>query len=306
MKRVLHLLDDADGTGEPLALRLSLDTALRGAPDERHAWLLLGGEAIRDAARGIGLDDHKVRLLPRPTGLGQWLPGACRRYAGLMGDADRVVCWTQGAAELAGRLGVGQAEPRFGQATLCGFAKGVIEGGLDDARDQSPGRAELRRRWGVDERVIVVALLADRPRRVNGRAALMCMAFAYEALTAARAECSDIRLLCHPWLARREEACELAELLQYPQLVMQDAQVLTPWRVLQGCDLALAPAPIHAGLSMLWADAMGVPVIAPGVPSLPAMDTLEHLMPATSGQAKRLADPMTRWALDHQHAAALC
>lgn len=293
MTRVLHLLDQPEGYGDALTLQLSMQVAEAesNATDERHAWLLLGGQPMRDAADAAGLDRSSYRVLPMPRGLRR-LPFAARPIKQLLSRADRVECWTVGAASLATKIGCNHAVPRFGQATLCSFAKRIIDSAAQAPSPDTPTRAELRQQWGVDEHAIVVALLADRPERIDGREMLLAGTFAYETLTAAKAQRNDVRLLCHPMMRRRLEATVLAELLHYPERIMQDANLLTPWRVLHACDIALAPDPLSAGLSMLWADALGLPVIAPQEPRLAALAELDHLIVCQSSAAKHMAYPL--------------
>jgi len=318
MTRVLHLLDEPAGESAALALRLSADAARCGGLEhEQHAWLLVGGESIRDAARSAGIDPARTRLMPRPEGVRRCVPGSMRAMKAVMDRADRIECWTVGGAALAARLGCEHAVPRFGQATLCGFAKRIIAQTLKDAGRSRAGsgtggdsehssdrtREAIRRSWGVDDGTFVVALLADQPARVDAREAFMSVAFAFEALAAAKVERGDVRLLCHPSALRRVDANGLAELLKQPQLVLQDPRALSPWAALPGCDFALAPDPMHAGLSILWADALGVPVIAPPEARLEMLGELARVQPCQSGAAKHLAHPLTQWALQRQPAA---
>ncbi len=290
--RVLNLIDQPGAVGETVVMRLSLGAADAGPQGEDHAWLLLGGEPMRDAAQSAGIDPARVRLMPVPNGVRRTFPGANRRLTAILNQADRVDCWTQGAAELATRLGCSHAIPRFGQATLCRFAKQLIIASPSD-------RAALRDRWHANDDTIIVALLADRPDRVDARGAFLATAFTFETLAAAGAERGDIRLLCHPLTRRRVEGDTLGELLGQPQLVLQDPAALCPWRTLPACDLAIAPDPTHAGLSILWADALGVPVVAPPEPRLDLLGELEHVHPASSNAAKHLAHRMTEWAFGH-------
>ena len=311
--RVLNLIDQPGAVGETVVMRLSLGAANAGPQDEDHAWLLLGGEPMRDAAQSAGIDPARVRLMPVPNGVRWVVPGANRRLMALLDQADRIDCWTQGAAELATRLGCSHAIPRFGQATLCRSAKQLIDEAshhsppsrevpeeVAESSIASPGdRAALRDRWHATDDTIIVALLADRPDRVDAREAFLATAFTFETLAAAKAEHGGIRLLCHPLTRRRVEGDTLGELLGQPQLVLQDPAVLCPWRTLPACDLALAPDPTHAGLSILWADALGVPIIAPPEPRLDLLGELEHMRPTSSNVAKHLAYRMTEWAFGH-------
>lgn len=303
MTRVLHVLDQPGQVGETLALRLSVDSARQEAPGtDQHAWLLLGGEPMRDAARAVGLDDTQFRLLSIPKGFHHWVPGAQRSLQAVFNQADRIECWTVGSATLATRLGCHHAVPRFGQATLCDYARQTI----DTAARQSPpqSRDALRERWGADEKTIIIALLADRPGQVDAREPLLATAFTHEILDAAKYERGDVRLLCHPQSHRRAQASELAYWLELPRLLMQDAALLSPWHVLAGCDVAFAPDPLNAGLSILWAQASGVHVVAPPEPKLPLLDELDNILNARGITAKQLTNPLTDWLFANQPAVS--
>ena len=321
MARVLHLLDEQADESAALALRLSADAArIDPQPHDRHAWLLLGGESMRHAASAAGIDPACVRQMPRPSGLRKILPGANRALKALINQADRVECWTIGAATLAAQLGCPHARPRLGQATLCGFARGMIqeavlnppplrEGPGEGAELQSgcmQRRAELRKRWGVEPDTIVVALLADHPARVDAREAMMAVALTFETLAAAKVEQGDVRLLCHPLCKRRSQGNDLADQLSQPQLVLQDAGLLSPWRTLAGCDLAIAPQPRHAGLSILWASALGLPVIAGPEPCLPMLDQMSQVSLVPGSDAKHMAHRLTTWVFAQQPQPTPC
>lgn len=301
MIRTLHVIDQPGETGEALVLRLSVDAARKERQGEReqHAWLLFGGEATRDAARAAGLGDDQYCLSPRPTGLHRLLPIALAQPKRLMHQAHRVMCWTEGAAQVASMLGCAHVVRRCADATLSPFAKRVIEHAYDDEM-QAEMRESLRQRWGVDDGTVVVTLLADHLDAIDSSAAMLAMVFTYEALRALQPDMADVRLLCHPLAERRGEAALFGELLHLPDLLMQDAGVVMPWSVLPGCDMALAPMPVEAGLSILWANTMGVPVITPSDMRLPMLRELEHIVTARSAKPKDLADALTNWVSAHQ------
>lgn len=299
MIRTLHVIDQVGETAQAVVLRLSVDAARleKQGDAHQHAWLLFGGQATRDAARAIGLRDEQFRLLPRPTGLHRVIPPALALPKRLMSQAHRVVCWTEGAAQIASMIGCAHVVRRVDDATLCPFAKSIITQVHDGAAASViEDRNSLRERWGVEPGTMVVALLGDRFDEVDTSAALMAVVLTYEALRALQPEQAEVRLLCHPLAKRRTDAALFGELLSLDQLMIQDAQVAMPWSVLAGCDVALAPVPSEAELSMLWADAMGVPVVTPGDRRLPMLESLEHLIISRSSEPKDLADALTNWA----------
>eukprot|EP00752_Nemacystus_decipiens_P013554 g12012.t1 len=283
----------ACGESVPAAvLKLSFDSVRfgqRGIQDQ-HAWLLFGGEALRDAARGVGLRDDQYRLLPAPTGLHRLLAPALTTPKRLMQQAHRVVCWTEGAAAIASTMGCAQVVRRIAETTRCDFAQRIIGHAHADAQASMGSlRQELRQRWGVEPGTKVVALLGDLLTSIDTSAAVMTLALTHEALQAIAPEHADIRLLYHPHAKRRSESALFSEQLDLQHLIFQDAEVLMPWSVLPGCDATLALAPEESGLSILWALALGVPVVMPG-------ESSPGTLPTRSSKPSDLADALTDWA----------
>lgn len=298
MSRTLHVIDQPGDAAEAVVLRLSVDAARLETQCDRdqHAWLLFGGEATRDAARAVGLRDDLYRLLPKPAGLHRLMPAGLAAPKRLMGHANRVVCWTEGASQIASLLGCAHVVRRIADATLCHFSQSMIMQANADVASQASDRDALREQWGIDVDTTVVALLGDRVDRIDASAALMAVVLTHEALRASQPDHAEVRLLCHPLTRRRADAALFGELLSLDRLLIQDAQVGMPWSVLAGCDAALAPIPTEAGLSILWADAMKVPVVTPSDRLLPLLDELEHIFPSRSSKPKELADALTNWA----------
>lgn len=304
-QRVLNLICPPGPTGMTPLLRLTADLAREeeAASGCRHAWLLVGGEAVRDAAIAAGIDHAVVRLMPKPAGLRAWLPGALGAYGRLFDQATRVDCWTDAATRLASTAGCAHAVPRFSQATLSPVSRGMIGPAGQALRDKAePSRLAARQHWAVPDSAFVVGVLADRPEAVDVREALLAMAFTRETLETADSPRQDIRMVCHPGCAGRMHAGDLARLLEQPQMLVQDAAMLRPWDTLAGCDLVLAPTPMQAGLSLAWAEAIGVPVIVPPAPHLVGLDSLKGLHAADSYAAKDLARAMTDFALSQSDA----
>lgn len=297
MSRTLHIIDQPGEVAEAVVLRLSVDAATleEQTTPGQHAWLLFGSEATRDAARAIGLHDRQYRLLPKPVGLHKLLPAALAKPRQLINEAHRVVCWTEGATQIASLLGCAHVARRVEDTRLCDFAKAVIACALSTPGNDATTRDSLRERWGVEEGTSVVALLGDRLDRTDASAAMMTIALTHEALRASQPVGADVRLLCHPKTWRRAEASELSALLSIDHLLIQDEGALMPWSVLHACDAALAPAPGEAGLSILWADGLDLPVITPGDAQLPMLDTIEQRIAARSSKPRDLADALTNW-----------
>lgn len=300
MMRILHVIDQQGDVAPAALLRLSADVAHHEHLEQggAHAWLLLGGESMRDAAYAVGLSPDEFILMPRPIGMRKFLAAFAGRTRQLMAQANRVVCWTEGASQLASVLGCAHAIRRVSDATLCPLARDVItQASGSIVAHNAVDRELLRQRWGFKEQTRVIALIGDHFDQLDMRAAIMAMAFTHEALRAAQPDHSDIRLLCHPLTRRRAEASLFSELLHCDELLFQDAEIAMPWSVLPGCDLALAPWPESAGLSMLWAEAMGVPILTPRDASLPLLEEMNYVVYSRSNKPKDLADALTNWAM---------
>lgn len=299
MSRTLHIIDQPGQTAEAAVLRLSVDAARQEQQGnhDQHAWLLFGAEATRDAAIAAGLREEQCRLLPKPIGIHRLMPAALATPKRLMAQAHRVVCWTEGAAQIASMLGCAHVRRRINDATLCPVARNIIsQAHPESTASHATDRGTLRERWGVEEETTVVALLGDRFDQIDASAALMAVVLTHEALRASQPGRAEVRLLCHPLARRRADATVFGELLSLDRLVIQDAHVAMPWSVLPGCDVALAPVPSEAGLSILWAQAFGVSVVMPGDSQLAMFDAHEHIIASRSSEPKALADALTIWS----------
>ena len=296
MMRILHVIDQGSTTGPTLTLKLAADLATQDATEHanQHAWLLIGGGPLRDAARSAGIDEaHTVRTAsPRRLRI----PGAMNSVKRLLSQADRVECWSPGAASIVSSLGRIDAVSRFGQATLSPLTRAVIADSLTQLGAAVRSRDEVRSRWEVPDHAVMIALLADQPDTFDMRSLILPLAFTFESLDAIGSPYREVRLVCHPDTPGRSQVIELAQLLGFPLMVIQDAGLLTPWDTLQGCELTLAPRPVQAGLSIAWAQAMGKPIIAPDEPCLPGLADVQGLIHADSSAPKHLAKAMTDWA----------
>lgn len=299
MSRTLYVIDQAGAVAPATTLRLSVDAArsdTQGKADQ-HAWLLFGGEPMRDAANAVGLHEDQYQFVAKPMGLQKLLPQFLAKPRQLMQQAHRVVCWTEGAAQIASLLGCAHVVRRINDATRSVLAERLIGQAHPDFSSGHPDREALRQQWGVNTDTLVIVLLGDRLDKLDARVAMMAMALTHEALRAGQPDHADVRLLCHPLTNRRGEASVFGELLHLEHLLIQDERTVMPWSVLPGCEIGLAPTPDQAGLSMAWAKAVGVPVIAPG--------PLDHAVQARSDQPKDLAHALTRW-MQARAAASVC
>ena len=295
MSRTLHVIDQPGQTAEVVVLRLSLDAA-RQDTSHQHAWLLFGGEPTRDAARAVGLRDEQYCLVPKPTGLQKHLPLSLARPRSILNQAHRVVCWTEGATQIVSLLGCANVVRRVEQAGLTEYARQIIvQAHQEQEIDEQPDRQALREKWGVERDTTVVAMIGDRFEGLDASAAMTTIILTHEALLAIDPDHSDVRLLCHPLMKGRIEAVELISLMGLGHLLIQDASVSAPWSMLSACDSALVLKPADAGLSMLWADACGVPIFTPQNDQAPMLSSLSSIVRTRRAKPSDMADTITQW-----------
>lgn len=175
---------------------------------------------------------------------------------------------------------------------------------IDLGRFEPASREEARRRWrlpGEDSRV--VAVLADPPRAADAPRAVLVAGLAAETLATA-GRLWPVTLLVHPSARGRRRAETLLASLHNHQVVIRlDPELACPWRVLPGCDVAMAVAPAGPSLSCAWARALGRTVIdaaAERSPARPAYDLHAALVGAGESPAVAAASSSTpvarRWA----------
>ncbi|MEM9420794.1 MAG: hypothetical protein AAGA25_17340 [Planctomycetota bacterium] len=154
-------------------------------------------------------------------------------------------------------------------------------------------RSSLRERWEVDDQMPVVALLSDPPTAAP--APSMMTGLNLVSLAADR----PLRLLVHPEQFGRSRTQTLLDRYGEPDRFIQDTQIATPWAVLRGCDAVMLsdqPAP----LSVRYALAAGLPVVAPDLPlHRESLDKApeEQVHYALSSEPKRMADRLQHRAL---------
>lgn len=180
----------------------------------------------------------------------------------------------------------------------------TLRPGIDMGRIDRAARQVKRKQWGIDERINVVALLSDPPELASTITAGYAVGLAGHTALSPQA---NVALVIHPDQRQRLRSLGIIEQLSHRgvrQLIIADADAAYPWRVLPGCDLALAtadPPDAAAGLSMLWAMAAGKPIVAPA--NFPVCEILEDRHSALlCGQAtpQRLAHQLTRLIEDPQ------
>lgn len=294
--RVLHLIDGHSPQASATTLAMLADAQDR-LKDCEQSIVLLGGEALGHAARHAGI--RRARRIAVPFGrapLG-WLAMHARIRRGDLANVDVIHCWSLGAFTLATTLfcrtprlltlttipdkreihwlAAACREAGAGVAILTTSAtirREAISGGvpepavhvlrpsIDMARMDHHGRDARRQSWELsDPNAAVVALLSDPPRAADAMSAALAVSLA---ITAAGNAGRRIHLLVHPDQRNRVRAATRFVPLGRHDAVIADHDAACPWRTLPACDVALAMGDAGAGLSMLWAMAAGVPIIA--------------------------------------------
>ncbi|MEM9883332.1 MAG: hypothetical protein AAF800_10480 [Planctomycetota bacterium] len=288
--------------------------------------LLIGGRDLAVAASTAGLT-RAVRL-PATGGDARWAVADLRRFFRSAGPIRSLHAWSPTAAaalrwaglprglrrtlhltatpdarrlRLIRRLARGwdiqTASPRAARRLRGVGVEAAIRDAMpaagvrpaDDGHTQE-AREALRRRWGVDDDTPVVAALADPPAAADTMRAAMAVNLVAEA--AGR----ELRLLVHPLQHSRARTQDLLDRYGHPDRLIQDAGLAAPWSVLPGLD-AVMLGEDPAALSVRYALAAGVPVVAP--------DTSDHrraagdagVSYALTAEPKRLADRLLHQAI---------
>ncbi|MEM6459531.1 MAG: hypothetical protein AAF710_09090 [Planctomycetota bacterium] len=313
-----HVIDAAGPWANPVTLA---EIAGRGEPT-----LLVGDGGLTAAAAAAGLT--RAARLPAAGGDARWAVANLRRFfrsagpvrslhawsptaaaalrwAGLPSGARRTLhltatpdaCQLKRIGGLARGWDVQTASPRTARRLRgVGVETAMIDAmparGVRPAADAhaGPARAALRARWGVDDDTPVVAAWADPPAAADTMRAAMTVNLVAEA--AGR----ELRLLVHPLQHARARTQDLLDRYGHPDRLIQDAGLAAPWSVLSGLDAVMLgddPAP----LSVRYALAAGVPVVAPDTPDHRHAVGDAGVSYALTGEPKRLADRLLHGAL---------
>jgi len=143
------------------------------------------------------------------------------------------------------------------------FEMNVLRVAADGARRAAPSRASWRERWGLDDEVFLVAMVAEPSSAVDALVA---------ARTATRlaAVGRRARVLVHHGAASRVAAARWLRATGYDALLFDDA-VAEPWRLWSAVDAAIVVTgrdprdlrrPEPGVLPLLGAMGAGVPVVA--------------------------------------------
>jgi len=338
--RVLHLIESDSPQADATTLAL-MGSALgrMGRIDQRV--LLLGGATLRRTAQAAGLNGEVAALgVPFGRALLGW-PALTRRIAA-MGRFDVIHCWSGGALSWATlamphvprvmtltqppssravhwfrTLGREAHRPAIflpisstlRRALLAGGVTGetvhVLRPGIDLSRVEHARRAELRKAWGIapaeDATTKIVALLSDPPTAGDAREAALTIGIVEEILDNVR-----IHLLVHPGASRRRHAELMLRTTRGGRRLIRESELAQPWRVLAGCDLALACGHGGGGLSLLWAMAANIPIIGEATYAISEILEDRHsALLAKPNQQKELIKRIMRLLRDEQLAYKL-
>jgi hypothetical protein len=336
---VLHLIDGHSPQACATTLALLADSLTRPEIGTQRLLLLgptaLAG-AARAAGLPVGTS-AAIAHVGVPGG--RAVPGyftARRRLADLLAgqSPDLVHCWSIGALSLASlmfratpRVLTLTADPRgYGVRWLRSIARSsprglaflpisaairrslltcgvpeplvhILRPSIDLGRPRGSDRAALRREWGVTHpKTRIVALACDPPAAGDCLPAMLAVSLA---ASAQRADGYDLRLLVHPGQRHRRRAQNMMIHLGQPQRLLLDERLAQPWEVLPGCDMVLALGPGAGGLSLLWAMAASLPIVAEATDAVSALVEDHHsALLARPDDAKALAYRITQMLED--------
>lgn len=349
--RVLHLIDAASPQACPTTLALLSEAIGRLIDVEQHV-VLLGGSALRDAAKAAGIRDatligtpfgramhgafalrRQLAAMPRFDLVHAWSIGSLTLAALLLRDTPRVITlampptprqlhWLRMIVEHSPDAGSGGATVLATSATIRreAMSRGVPEKsvhvlrpGIDMGRVSKVNRSAVRESWGLpvgtpaDRTSHVIALLADPPHAHDALFSTLVCSIAGEIYGPRQPHSPHrVHVLAHPDLHRRINAQAMTREMGVAHMVICDERLARPWEVLPACDLALATGANAGGLSMLWAMASNIPIVAEaGYAVSEIVQANTSALVAKPGVHKQLAlrinqiidEPHTAWKL---------
>lgn len=339
---VVHLVEGR--SPQSCATTLALLAQLRRHAGERSAVLLMGNPALGELATAAGLHGARRigvpygRALCGLAGLRRalavvgpasqvvcWSAGALLAARLLRPRTPRVLVAVQPMSDDAGRLvrwclrwpgGGGTRVVTSGAA----LRQAVVDGPVGEwgeavralptlalrAAGASEARGSLRARWGMsDERVKVLAMLADPPVVADAQMAAMAAGVARETLADAGWR-GQVAVLMHPDQWHRPRAQHMVEQLGGHFPIVLEPRLATPWRVMAGCDLGLAMGPGAGGLALTVGMAAGLPIVAEPTPRVHEWLTHDQTGRLTvSDKPKALAHELTQLLRDPDTAGRL-
>jgi hypothetical protein len=296
----LHLID-ADSTQACPAVFAAIGAAIEASDDDGGQLLVLGPRALRDEAAAAGVRRVTNLQTRAPFGRAIFSFKRLHRWVRDHGPFDAAHCWSPGAFLVASlgqefpdrQLSLVHTPDQRWTKDLMGrsnrkkyplarisadnpvLARALTDAGLTcatepiacglDGGEPMPAedRAALRASWGVgSENERVVVLLSDHPRLTDAVVAAEVAVLGCATLTDDAGELRRVTLLLHPTQPERRRAADFIHHQPVELSVAQDPRVTRPWDVLGACDAAMALGPDAGGLSLRYAAATGLPVIA--------------------------------------------
>ncbi len=292
--RVLHLIDASSPQATATTLALMAQSLGRLGDTDQHVFLL-GGRGLKDAADAAGL--HPASVLGTPFGKAVLGWPKVNRSIKNLGRIDLVHCWSIGALSLTAiklrtiprvltlttvptprsvrwlRMVLRETQ---GQTVLLSISstirRGLLGGGLpestvhvlrpaiDMGMVDHDSRSTLRRQWGVrGDKTKIIALLGDTAHDADALAASKALNMVADS---SAMDGLDPRLLVRHDQINRQRIETVMRHLHKQYRIIQEPRMACPWSVLPGCDLAVALSANGGGLSLLWAMAANVPIIA--------------------------------------------
>jgi len=335
--RVLHLIDAVGPQANETSLALLQDSLDRVGGVEQHV-LLLGSGRLRKQAAAVGIVQASALAVPFGRAVLGWR--VVQKYVEQLGGVDVIHCWSVGALSLATMLfrstprvltltvtpapaavkwlSILTRESQGSTVLLAMSAtirRGLISGGvaqevavllrpaIDMSRVKPSSRSRWREKWGVEGSVEsdtfkVLALLCDPPGAADTLAASLAMGLASETVAV---QGRKLRLLVHPDQVNRLRAQKVMRQIGREGQIIQEPGLARPWTVLPGCDLALIQGPSGGGLSLLWAMAANVPIVAEATYAVSEMIEDRHTaLLAQLGVPKSMAARITQLLGDNQ------
>jgi len=166
----------------------------------------------------------------------------------------------------------------------------VLRPSIDLGRVRHQRRAALRERWQLDDDTPLIALISDPPEAADALEAVHSAGLVGEAMK------RPVSLLVLPQQAGRWRAEQLLGPIPAPRYGhVQEPLADQPWAVLPGCDVALGIGPGAGGLSLLWAMAANVPIVAEATYAVSEIVEDRHsALLSTPGAGFALAHRITR------------
>ncbi|MFA9479046.1 glycosyltransferase [Phycisphaerales bacterium AB-hyl4] len=334
-ERVVHLVEAA--SPQTCGTTLALLAMLRAEAGERSTVVLMGNSALSDLAEAAQLRGaHRVgvpfgravcglpalrRVLSAVGPASQivcWSAGSLLAARVLRPTTPRVMVAVQSIGSDAGRMvrwclrwpGMGGTRVvTLGDALRTTLTNGPLRDWYEAVQPlpalalrppvPSDARGVLRTRWGVsDERVKVVAMLADPPVVVDAQLGAIAASVARETLCDAGWP-GQVAVLLHPDQWHRPRAQLMMENLGGHFPIVLEPKLATPWQVTAGCDLVMTMGPGAGGLALTSAMAAGLPIVAEPTPRV--REWLTHnrnARLADSGEPRFLAHEITEMLSD--------